>query len=267
MGLYQGRCFYCGHNIIKIFHRGGKVFCSQSCSTTYFVRLKPKLRILKTCKNCKGAFVCFINIEKIRKFCSPSCASKYNNRKRKGYRDVEVNCAYCDKEFSLILCEFNKRKGNIFCSRQHASKFFKGTKRPKTSKSLIKAYKNGLLIANLSRYAKDGFREDIGIYVRSTWEANFARILNYLDIKWEYEPKAFSLIIDGKETTYHPDFYLIDFDKWVEVKGYWRKDAKLKYDKFSENHNISLVDTDKYKKLAKRLQDKIIWEGKRYEQL
>lgn len=36
--------------------------------------------------------------------------------------------------------------------------------------------------------ANGGFRKDLGMYFRSGWEANYARILNYENKIWEYEP-------------------------------------------------------------------------------
>ena len=66
------------------------------------------------------------------------------------------------------------------------------------------------------------------INFRSSWEANFAKWCDGSGIKWEYEPKAFNL----GNTTYRPDFYLPEFDCWIEIKGYWRKDAREKVNKF-----------------------------------
>lgn len=64
------------------------------------------------------------------------------------------------------------------------------------------------------------------IWMRSSWEIKYAQWLDSKNIKWEYEPRAFELV-DG--TTYRPDFYLPETDEWVEVKGWWRPDAKTKY--------------------------------------
>lgn len=47
-------------------------------------------------------------------------------------------------------------------------------------------------------------------------EGVFARDLDEAGIAWEYEPKRFKL----SWCTYRPDFYLPEFDIWVEVKGY-----------------------------------------------
>ena len=44
---------------------------------------------------------------------------------------------------------------------------------------------------------KSGIRADLGFYVRSSWEANFARLLLYLGILFKYEPKRFLLKEDS----------------------------------------------------------------------
>ena len=47
-------------------------------------------------------------------------------------------------------------------------------------------------------------------------EGVFARDLDEAGIAWEYEPRRFRL----SWCSYRPDFYLPEFDIWVEVKGY-----------------------------------------------
>lgn len=64
---------------------------------------------------------------------------------------------------------------------------------------------------------KTGYREDIGHFVRSTWEANFARILNFLNVKYEYEYRQFDL---GELGVYLPDFYIPELLLFIEIKGY-----------------------------------------------
>lgn len=57
---------------------------------------------------------------------------------------------------------------------------------------------------NPNGWGKSFIREDLNQHFRSTWEANFARILNYLDIDWEYEKYR----IFFEDCSYLPDFYL-----------------------------------------------------------
>jgi len=130
----------------------------------------------------------------------------------------------------------------------------------KTKRKMKERYLNGKKVHSNAGYGKQGIRNDIGHYVRSTWEANIARILKFNNIKYEYEPKRFDL---GEIGTYLPDFYLPEKNLYIEVKGYWRRNDKEKYNKFKENHNILLIEKNEYKHL-KHIYNHFIpnWEGK-----
>lgn len=69
---------------------------------------------------------------------------------------------------------------------------------------------------------------------------------NNIDFKWQ--PKVFKMP-NGK--TYRPDLYLINENKWIEIKGYFRKDSKEKWDWFqSIMLNSELWDKSKLKKMG-----------------
>ena len=76
------------------------------------------------------------------------------------------------------------------------------------------------------------------ITLRSSWEVLLAIWLDFSNIKWEYESKTFDL----GETTYTPDFYLPEFDVWIEVKGYWRDGNKEKVKLFQEQYNLMVFE-------------------------
>lgn len=51
-------------------------------------------------------------------------------------------------------------------------------------------------------------------------EAEFAKVLDFYRIRWEYEPRTFPIAWDetGKTTeAFSPDFYLVDFDLFIEL--------------------------------------------------
>jgi hypothetical protein len=82
---------------------------------------------------------------------------------------------------------------------------------------------------------------------QGSWEAKVVDYLNKNQINYLWQPKAFTLST-GK--TYRPDLYLEDEDKWVEIKGYFRDDAKAKWDEFiSLCPNSELWNVDKLKEL------------------
>lgn len=77
------------------------------------------------------------------------------------------------------------------------------------------------------------------IWLRSSYEIRYAGILDALNIKWEYEHGSFW--ISSLEHTYRPDFYLPEYDLWIEVKGYFKEFDIIKTQKFYEEYpNINL---------------------------
>lgn len=122
--------------------------------------------------------------------------------------------------------------------------------------------------SNAYSRTKGGIRKDLGQYFRSSWEANIARILNYKNIEWKYESKRF-YFNDKSEgvLSYQPDFYLPQFNKWIEVKGWMDNKSKIRLKKFSieypdENKNLILIDEYFYNNIQKEFKDVITyWEN------
>ena len=81
------------------------------------------------------------------------------------------------------------------------------------------------------------------VSMRSSWETSFANYLNENNVDWQYEPKTF-LLEDG--SAYTPDFYLTETKEWVEVKGWFREEHKLKIEHWkTSNPKEKLVLADK----------------------
>lgn len=67
-------------------------------------------------------------------------------------------------------------------------------------------------------------------------ELEFAKILDFYDIDWLYEPKTFPIELDREGNpvvSFTPDFYLPDFDLYIELttlnqKLVTKKNRKLK---------------------------------------
>lgn len=119
-----------------------------------------------------------------------------------------------------------RRGGGKFCSVQCRSKAF--SENPDNYPQLR------------SKRGKGGRRQDLGgIYFRSSWEANWARYLNWLQshgqIKsWKFEPDTYEFHgIKRGGRFYTPDFRVLNMDdsiEYHEVKGYMdqRSATKLK---------------------------------------
>jgi hypothetical protein len=110
-----------------------------------------------------------------------------------------------------------------------------------------------------------GHREDLGIYVRSRWEANWARYLKWLaergEIRgWEYEPDTFEFVGIRKGTRFYtPDFKITNNDgsvEYEEVKGWMTPKGKTKLKRMAKYHpdvKVSVIGQKEYTAIYKAL--------------
>jgi len=127
-------------------------------------------------------------------------------------------------------------------------------------------------------HGKGGIRQDIGHYVRSRWEANVARIANLVKRAYLYEPRRFSVTINGVEYTYCPDFYFPCKNLFYEIKGHARSsvDWKCTCKSCSKNKliipaiitqykiKLILIGSQEYKRLERLFAKRIpLWEKSR----
>ena len=78
-------------------------------------------------------------------------------------------------------------------------------------------------------------------WMKSSWEYIFAYWLDLSHIKWQYELNRFKL----NNTTYTPDFYLPEFNLYIEIKGWQRRNKYLKFRKQYPELDIKLFDRKK----------------------
>ncbi len=82
-----------------------------------------------------------------------------------------------------------------------------------------------------------------GIWMRSSWEIKFAKVLDSYKVKWLYESKIFKLRL----TTYTPDFYLPETSLYIEIKGFFRLKSKQKIREFKRTYSkIKFMLIDKH---------------------
>ena len=68
-----------------------------------------------------------------------------------------------------------------------------------------------------------------GVILNGKWELIVAKYLDINNIKWERPSIPFEYIWENKTHLYYPDFYLSDYDMYLEVKGYERERDKCKW--------------------------------------
>ena len=118
-------------------------------------------------------------------------------------------------------------------------------------------------ISDDKRKSQHGFRLDLNACYRSSWEANLARIFNYLKIPFEFEKQGFDVEYESRGYYYLPDFFLSN-NKIIEVKGFWNRESRDKVKGFREtypDYELLTLDGDMYTTLS-RLYSKHIpeWE-------
>jgi len=134
----------------------------------------------------------------------------------------------------------------------------------------VKMIKNGTLRSGYSR-GKMGTREDLGIYVRSSWEANFARYLNWMKAegsikKWEYEADTFDFPIKRGVRSYMPDFKVWENDGsiiYYEVKGWMTQrgaTAIKRFRKYYPEQTLILIEKKEYNAISKWKSLFLNWE-------
>lgn len=187
-------------------------------------------RTKKHCKRkgCVNVFEVKPSDEKI--YCSRSCAASVVNVGR-GSRPIEVRLKISSALRGRAQIYPSPFKGKMKVPRTEMRCF-----NPLCRKAFFfERYKNRKFCSNQcamgviggkptsprASRGKAGIRKDISstIYFYSRWEANMARLYTYLGVKWIYAPTSFDL----KGQTYTPDFYLPQYNTYIEVKNFWWK--------------------------------------------
>jgi len=134
----------------------------------------------------------------------------------------------------------------------------------KISQTLKQKYADGMKIPN----AKIGKRDDLNMSFRSSWEANYARILKFNGKKIDYENDRFTLYEKNGSiaNVYTPDFK-VDTKTFIEIKGHadgyneWGCTCKRclrdknKMDMMAEQHpeiKVILIGRKEYRELCQK---------------
>jgi len=140
-----------------------------------------------------------------------------------------IKCNYCGTKFT------SNNKKDKYCSEECAINAHNN----KTNKSIIRHYYSGYYM-------------DIHHYVRSGWEHNIARILQWSQLNYDYECHTFKL---SNGTTYTPDFYIYADNTFYEVKGEMRTNTLTKYNMFKEEYpekKLIIIDGKIYQDLLEQ---------------
>lgn len=195
------------------------------------------------------------------KFCSKSCSAYYNNKLRtyseetkrkisqantgkkaseetKQKRMIGSHCKVFDHTCSVCgkisIYSISKKETKTCGAREciiHASV----GRRP---------YPNGK--RKLFNYWCEEQKEEV--VLESSWELDLAKWLDELNIKW-IRPKHLTWNDGKKDRLYYPDFYLVDYDVYLDPKNPWAmENDKFKMKVVSKQVNIIYGDLETLKK-------------------
>ena len=179
-----------------------------------------------------------------------ACAKKVVGDKNRKHDDVF--CKSCNKKISFLnkvpycrTCAKRLKIGKIWhkclnCGTRFAvSKYRHNVGKGKFCSPRCKHDYRSNNIDSFKKKFK--FVSKIGdiITMRSSWEVKFAEYLDNNNIEFQFEPHS----IETSYGKYYPDFYLPQTKSYVEIKGYFTKIAKNKYDEaVSKSYPITVID-------------------------
>lgn len=197
---------------------------------------------MKKCENCG---IKHLEEYGSGRFCSIRCARGFSTKNKRSeinekvskkltkYGDITLVCKNCSLEFIVNY----RKKNQKYCSKLCLNEYQKGKK------------KNG-------NYSKNGgFRENGGrtkLIEYENWlgekmklnieEIEVAKILDSLKLKWKRNWTYFKYLDQNyKEKRFYPDFYIKNFDLFVEYKGWLTEKMRHKIKKSKEMNEFNLL--------------------------
>ena len=173
-----------------------------------------------------------------------------NQLSKKSNKRVISTCSkcLCDREITFSAyrivckkCDSGKRMkllNSIRCRVGNKNPFYGKSHSKKTIKRLSDIRKKNPTHKGIpASHGKhiDYIRKDgIIVKLRSSWEEKVAKYLDSNNFNWEYEkltlPINYNYLGEKKCGTITTDFFIKDKNEIWEVKGWWRDDAKEKYE-------------------------------------
>ena len=77
--------------------------------------------------------------------------------------------------------------------------------------------------------------------LHGTWELKYAQFLDSNNIKWERCKIRFPYLYQGSTHYYTPDFYLIDTNEFIEIKGYQTDRDLCKWEQFPKELKLIIL--------------------------
>lgn len=85
------------------------------------------------------------------------------------------------------------------------------------------------------------------VFVDGTWEYKYAMYLDTLGVQWRRNTRRFDYWYAGKLRKYIPDFYIVDDDRYIEIKRYTTDKDLAKWNQFP--YTLAVVGKRELKEL------------------
>lgn len=130
--------------------------------------------------------------------------------------------------------ETKQKISNVWKGRKHT----KETKEKisKTMQQVVKDKPDSYNGVNINGKVKKYKYNNVSL--DGSWELLVAQYLDFNNIKWERPHKGFEYIWNNDKHTYYPDFYLTDYNMYIEVKGF---ETERDYIKWKALSNLIII--------------------------
>lgn len=149
-------------------------------------------------------------------------------------------CRFCDATFESNLCSHvplcfqNPKRNQNLENRKKAGEERRGAPlseahKKQLSQTIKDKVKDGTW--HLS-FSKSRTHEYNGIKLHGLWEVKYAKFLDENKISWRRPTEKFKYTFEGKDSYYTPDFFLIEENLYIEIKGYKVSKDEAKWNQF-----------------------------------
>ena len=197
----------------------------QKCNYTILGIGNYNKHILK----CDGSGPKRIRLKLRSKRCSKEWKEKISNGLKLKYKNEPE---WKESQRQIVI---NLIKNNIITGNPKNPEDME-KKRERARKNILNRYANGLEV-KCGRAKKIDYESPIAgeIKVDGNWELKVAQYLDSLEVIWRRNKKRFNYInINNKNSTYCPDFFVEDWNTYIEVKGYETDLDRCKWSQFNE---------------------------------
>jgi len=243
---------------------------SGCCLSTRYVNCTYKM--LWECKEKHQWYTTLSKIRNCNHWCS-KCAHKVRSENRKLQNGLEVarevalrhNGKCLSEKYENIMakmlwqCEYNHLWETNLNNTKNSNSWCPECAKIKRKNTVFKKYgvefllQNQEIALNIAKKLNNSYtlyhwKTGEELICVASYEKAVVEYFNKNKINFRWQPKTFKMP-SGK--TYRPDCYLFSARKWIEIKGYFRKDAEEKWNWFQTiKPNSELWNKQKLKEMG-----------------